>query len=30
LIISAGHPLLEGEGLPTLLEAMDCSVVLVR
>ena len=30
LIISADHPLLEGEGLPTLLEAMDCSVVLVR
>ena len=30
LIISADHPLLEGEGLPTLLDAMDCSVVLVR
>jgi nucleotide-binding universal stress UspA family protein len=30
LIISAEHPLLEGEGLPTLLDAMDCSVVLVR
>jgi hypothetical protein len=30
LIISADHPLLEGEGLPTLVEAMDCSVVLVR
>jgi nucleotide-binding universal stress UspA family protein len=30
LIISADHPLLEGEGLPTLLDAVDCSVVLVR
>jgi nucleotide-binding universal stress UspA family protein len=30
LIISADHPLLEGEGLPTLVDAMDCSVVLVR
>ena len=30
LIISADHPLLTGEGLPTLLDAMDCSVVLVR
>jgi nucleotide-binding universal stress UspA family protein len=30
LIISADNPLLEGEGLPTLLDAMDCSVVLVR
>jgi hypothetical protein len=30
LIISADHPLLEGEGLPTLLEVMDCSVILVR
>ena len=30
LIIGADHPLLEGEGLPTLLDAMDCSVVLVR
>jgi nucleotide-binding universal stress UspA family protein len=30
LIISADHSLLEGEGLPTLLDAMDCSVVLVR
>ena len=30
LVISADHPLLEGEGLPTLIDAMDCSVVLVR
>jgi nucleotide-binding universal stress UspA family protein len=30
LIIGADHPLLEGEGLPTLVDAMDCSVVLVR
>lgn len=30
LIISADHHLLAGEGLPTLLDAMDCSVVLVR
>jgi nucleotide-binding universal stress UspA family protein len=30
LVISADQPLLEGEGLPTLLDAMDCSVVLVR
>jgi hypothetical protein len=30
LIISADNPLLEGEGLPTLLDAMDCSVILVR
>jgi nucleotide-binding universal stress UspA family protein len=30
LIISADNPLLKGEGLPTLLDAMDCSVVLVR
>jgi nucleotide-binding universal stress UspA family protein len=30
LIISADNPLLEGEGLPTLLEAIDCSVFLVR
>jgi nucleotide-binding universal stress UspA family protein len=30
LIISADHPLLEGEGLTTLLDAVDCSVVLVR
>jgi nucleotide-binding universal stress UspA family protein len=30
LIISADNPLLEGEGLPTLLDAMNCSVVLVR
>ena len=30
LIISADHPLLGGEGLATLLDAMDCSVVLVR
>jgi nucleotide-binding universal stress UspA family protein len=30
LIISADNPLLEGEGLPTLLDAADCSVVLVR
>jgi nucleotide-binding universal stress UspA family protein len=30
LIMSADHPLLEGEGLPTLLDTMDCSVVLVR
>jgi nucleotide-binding universal stress UspA family protein len=30
VIISADHPLLADEGLPTLLDAMDCSVVLVR
>jgi nucleotide-binding universal stress UspA family protein len=30
LIISADNPLLEGEGLSTLLDAIDCSVVLVR
>ena len=30
LIISADNPLLKGEGLPTLLDAMNCSVVLVR
>jgi nucleotide-binding universal stress UspA family protein len=30
LIISADNPLLEGEGLPTLLDAIDCSVFLVR
>jgi nucleotide-binding universal stress UspA family protein len=30
LIISTDNPLLGGEGLPTLLDAMDCSVVLVR
>jgi nucleotide-binding universal stress UspA family protein len=30
LIINADHPLLEGEGLHTLLDALDCSVVLVR
>ena len=30
LIISAHSPLLEGEGLPTLLDAIDCSVFLVR
>jgi nucleotide-binding universal stress UspA family protein len=30
LIISADNPLLEGEGLLTLLDAIDCSVFLVR
>jgi nucleotide-binding universal stress UspA family protein len=30
LIIGADNPLLEGEGLPTLLDAIDCSVFLVR
>src|SRR5262245_1213287 len=30
LILSAESPLLEGEGLPTLLDALDCSVFLVR
>jgi len=30
LIISADHPLLAGEGLYTLLDAIDCSVFLVR
>jgi nucleotide-binding universal stress UspA family protein len=30
LIISADNPLLHGEGLPTLLDAIDCSVFLVR
>ena len=30
LIISAHSPLLEGEGLATLLDAIDCSVFLVR
>jgi nucleotide-binding universal stress UspA family protein len=30
LIIGADNPLLEGEGLPTLLEAIDCSVILIR
>jgi hypothetical protein len=29
LIISAHSPFLEGEGLPTLLDAIDCSVFLV-
>jgi nucleotide-binding universal stress UspA family protein len=30
LIIGADNPLLEGEGLHTLLEAIDCSVILIR
>jgi nucleotide-binding universal stress UspA family protein len=30
LIIGADNPLLRGEGLPTLLEAIDCSVLLIR
>ena len=30
LIINAGNPLLGGEGLATLLDAIDCSVFLVR
>jgi len=30
LIISADNPLLQGEGLLTLLDAIDCSVCLVR
>jgi nucleotide-binding universal stress UspA family protein len=30
LIISADNPLLAGEGLPTLLDAVDCAVLLVR
>ena len=30
LIISAQSPLLAGEGVPTLLDALDCAVVLVR
>src|SRR5262249_52039273 len=30
LIISAQSPLLEGEGLSTLLDAIDCAVFLVR
>jgi nucleotide-binding universal stress UspA family protein len=30
LIISGDNPLLQGEGLPTLLDAIDCSVFLVR
>jgi nucleotide-binding universal stress UspA family protein len=30
LVINANHPLLEGEGLPTVLDAINCSVVLVR
>jgi hypothetical protein len=30
LIMSADNPLLEGEGLATLLDAIDCSVLLVR
>jgi hypothetical protein len=30
LIISADNPLLKGEGLHTLLDAIDCSVFLVR
>jgi hypothetical protein len=30
LIISADNPLLVGEGLATLLDAIDCSVFLVR
>ena len=30
LIIGADNPLLQGEGLSTLLEAVDCSVLLIR
>jgi nucleotide-binding universal stress UspA family protein len=30
LVISAGHPILEGEGLSTVLEAVQCSALLVR
>jgi hypothetical protein len=30
LILAADNPLLEGEGLPTLLDAIDCSVILIR
>jgi nucleotide-binding universal stress UspA family protein len=30
LVISADNPILEGEGLPTLLDAIDCLVFLVR
>jgi hypothetical protein len=30
LIIGADNPLLRGEGLPTLLETLDCSVLLIR
>jgi hypothetical protein len=30
LIIGADNPLLQGEGLPTLLDAIECSVLLVR
>lgn len=30
LVIGADNPLLEGEGLPTILEAIDCSVILIR
>ncbi|HSF30252.1 MAG TPA: universal stress protein [Candidatus Tectomicrobia bacterium] len=30
LVIGADNPLLEGEGLPTLLDAIDCSVILIR
>jgi hypothetical protein len=30
LVISAQNPLLAGEGLYTVLEAVDCSALLVR
>jgi nucleotide-binding universal stress UspA family protein len=30
LVIGADNPILEGEGLPTLLDAIDCMVFLVR
>jgi hypothetical protein len=30
LIISADNPLLESEGMPALLDAIDCLVFLVR
>jgi len=30
LVMSAEHPLLAGEGLPTLLDAIECSALLVR
>jgi hypothetical protein len=30
LVIGADNPLLAGEGLPTLVDAIDCSVILIR
>jgi nucleotide-binding universal stress UspA family protein len=30
LVMNAGHPLLEGDGLQTVLDAIECSVLLVR